>query len=103
MMDKWADYFLSAVKTISDQKYIDSIECHSDFGCLVCENIVLSRTELVINMKKGYTYAKVFRTAIGKWHKGQELHLINVDGEDFLGTYLKNNVASDNFDDVAEF
>jgi hypothetical protein len=98
-----AEYLVSAVKTNSDQKYIDSIESHSDFGCLVCGNIVLSRTELIINLKKGCTYTTVFRTAIGKWHKGQELHLINVEGEDFLGTYLKNIVASDNFDDVPEF
>jgi len=103
MMYKWADYFLSAAKNSSYQKYIDSIEYHSDFGCLVCKNIVLSRTELIINMKKGCNCTTVIRTAIGKWHKGQELHLINVPGEDFVGTYLKNIVASDNFDDVPEF
>ena len=102
-MDKWADYLISAVKTSSNQKYIDSVECHSDFGCVVCENIVLSRTDLIINMKKGCSYATVFRTAIGKWRKGQEIHLINVDGEDFLRTDSKTAVASDNFVDVPEF
>ena len=102
-MDKWADYLVSAVKTSFDRKYIDSVECHSDFGCIVCENIVLSRTELIINMKKGCTYATVFRTAIGKWRKGQEIHLININGEDFLRTDSKNTIASDNFDDVPEF
>jgi hypothetical protein len=53
-------------------------------------------------MKKGCTYATVFRTAIGKWRKGQEVHLVNVNGEDFLRTDSKNNIASDNFDDVQE-
>jgi hypothetical protein len=53
-------------------------------------------------MKKGCTYATVFRTAIGKWRKGQEVHLINVDGEDFLRTD-SNKTASDNFDNVPEF
>ncbi len=42
-MDKWADYLVSGVKT-PDPKYIDSVECHSDFGCVVCENMILSRT-----------------------------------------------------------
>ena len=102
-MDKWADYLVSAVKTSSDQKLIDSVECHSDFGCVVCENIILSRSELILNMKKGCTYATVFRTAIGKWRKGQEVHLVNVNGQDFLRTDTKNNLASDNFDDVPEF
>ncbi len=101
-MDKWADYLVSAVRTSSDQKFIDSVECHSDFGCVVCENIVLSRGELILNMKKGCTYATVFRTAIGKWRKGQEVHLINVNGQDFLRTDTKSNLASDNFDDVPE-
>jgi len=102
-MDKWADYLISSVKTCSDQKRIDSVECHSDFGCVVCENIILSRTELISNIKKGCTYTTVFRTAIGKWRKGQDIHIVTVDGEDFLRTDSKNTVASDNFDEVPEF
>ena len=82
-MDKWADYLISGVKTNPDQKHIDLVECHSDFGCVVCENIILSRTDLIVNMKKGCTYATVFRTAMGKWRKGQQINLINVNGEEF--------------------
>lgn len=102
MMDKWADYLISGVKTNPDQKHIDFIECHSDFGCVVCENIILSRTDLIVNMKKGCTYATVFRTAMGKWRKGQQINLINVNSEEFLRTDSKN-IACDNFDDVPEF
>ena len=101
-MDKWADYLVSGVKTSTDQKQIDSVECHSDFGCVVCENIILSRDELILNIKKGCTYATVFRTAIGKWRKGQEVHLVNVNGQEFIRTDSKNTLASDNFDDVPE-
>jgi hypothetical protein len=101
-MDKWADYLISGVRTSPDPKYINSVECHSDLGCVVCENLTLSRTDLIVNMKKGCTYATVFRTAIGKWRKGQEIHLINVNGEEFLRTDSKKD-ASDNFDDVPEF
>ena len=103
MMDKWADYLVSAVKTNPDQIHIDFVECHSDFGCVVCENIILSRTDLILNIKKGCTYATVFRTPMGKWRKGQEVTLVIVDGKDFLRTDSKNSVASDNFDDVPEF
>ena len=39
---------------------------------------------------------------MGKWRKGQDVHLIIVDGKEFLRTDLKNNVASDNFDEVPE-
>ena len=102
-MDKWADCLISAVKTNPDQIHIDFVECHSDFGCVVCENIIVSRTDVILKIKKGCTYATVFRTPMGKWRKGQEVHLVNVDGKDYLRTDLKNNVASDNFDDVPEF
>jgi hypothetical protein len=101
-MDKWADYLVSAVKSGQDQKRIDSVECHSDFGCVVCEVIILSRADLIANMKKGCTYTTVFRTAIGKWRKGQDVHLVNVNGEDFVRTDVKT-ASSDNFDDVPEF
>ncbi len=103
MMDKWADYLVSAVKTNPDQIHIDFVECHSDFGCVVCEDIILSRTDLISKIKKGGTYATVLRTPMGKWRKGQEVHLVTVEGKDFLRTDLKTTVASDNFDDVPEF
>jgi hypothetical protein len=100
-MDKWADYLVSGVRTSPDPKYIDSVECHSDFGCVVCENMTLSRMDLIVNIKKGTTYATVFRTAIGKWRKGQQIRLINIDGQEFLRSD-NNNEASDNLDDVPE-
>ena len=102
-MDKWADYLISAVKTSSHQIHVDFLECHSDFGCVVCEHIVLSRTDIISKIKTGCTYVTVFRTAIGKWRKGQDVHLVVVDGKEFIRTDLKNSVASDNFDDVPEF
>jgi hypothetical protein len=100
-MDKWADYLVSGVKTSPDPKYIDSVECHSDFGCVVCENMTLSRTDLIVNIRKGVTYATVFRTAIGKWRKGQEIRLININSQEFLRSDNKNE-ASDNLDNVPE-
>jgi hypothetical protein len=102
-VDKWADYLVSGVKTNPNHTHILSVEVHSDFGCVVCENIILTRVELIANIKKGTTYATVFKTAIGKWRKGQEVRLININGEEFLRTDSKNVVASDNFDDVPEF
>jgi len=102
-MDKWADYLISAVKTNPDQKQIDFVECHSDFGCVVCEHFIISRTDLILKMKSGCTYATVFKTASGKWRKGQDVHLVTVDNKDFLRCDLKNTIAKDNFDEVPEF
>ena len=102
-MDKWADCLISAVKTSADQIYIDFVQCHSDFGCVVCENIILSRADLISKIKKGNSCTTVFRTPMGKWRKGEEVRLVIVDGKDFLRIDLANTVASDNFGDVPEF
>jgi len=102
MLDKWADYLVSAVKTNPDQAHIHSVEVHSDFGCVVCETLILSRADVIANIKKGCTYTTVFKTAIGKWRKGEDVRLVNVNGEDYLRTD-KINAASDNFEHVPEF
>ncbi len=101
-MDKWADYLISAVKTNPDQKHIDFVECHSDFGCVVCEHIIISRIDLISKIKNGCTYATVFRTPMGKWRKGQDVRLVTLDGKDFLRTDSIDTIASDNFEDVPE-
>jgi hypothetical protein len=102
MLDKWADYLVSAVKTNPNQTHIHSVEVHSDFGCVVCETLIFSRADVISNMKKGCTYTTVFKTAIGKWRKGEDVHLVNINGEDYLRTDIKS-VASDNFERVPEF
>jgi hypothetical protein len=102
MLDKWADYLVSAVKTNHNQTQIHSVEVHSDFGCVVCETLILLRADVIANIKKGCTYTTVFKTAIGKWRKGEDVHLVNVNGEDYLRTDTKST-ASDNFEHVPEF
>lgn len=55
-LEKWADYLIFAVKTNPNQTQIDSVEVHSDFCSLVCETLSLSRTDIIANIKKGFTY-----------------------------------------------
>jgi hypothetical protein len=101
-MEKWADYLIYAVKTNPDQTHIDSVEVHSDFRSLVCETLFLSRNDIIDNIKKGFTYTTVYKTKTGKFRKGENIYLVNVDGKEFLRTDTKNNAAKDNFDNVPE-
>ncbi len=101
-MDKWADYLVSAVRSNLGQLNIDSLEVHSDFGNIVCETSILPRAMVIEKMKEGYRFSTVFKTAIGKWRKGNDVRLINVGGTYYLRTDC-NTVASDNFDNVPEF
>jgi hypothetical protein len=101
-MDKWADYLISAVRTGPTPDRIDCVEVHSDFGCVVCENLILSRTDLITNIKKGIRYVTIFKTPMGKWRRGEDIHLITVNGEDYLRIDNKAE-AADNFENTPEF
>ena len=39
---------------------------------------------------------------MGKWRKGQDVHLVTVDGKDFLRTDSIDTVAADNFEETPE-
>ena len=101
-MEKWADYLISAVKTNSDQKIVDFFEVNSDLGNMVCQKQIISRHEVIDSIKKGFTYSTVFKTATGKWRKGDKVNLILIDGENYLKTNKKPD-PQDQFDNVPEF
>ena len=100
-MQKWADYLISSVKTNPNRPCVDSLEVHSDFGSMVCQTEILSRAELIANLKKGTTYSTVFRTAMGKWRKGENVRLVTINGEEYLRTDTKAE-ARDQFDNLPE-
>lgn len=100
-MQKWADYLISGVKSEVGSNRIHHVEIHSDFGCLVCETKILSRAEVIESIKKGTSYVTVFKTAMGKWRRGEDVRVVTVNGEEYIRTDAKP-VASDNFDDVPE-
>lgn len=100
-MQKWADYLISGVKSIRGSNRISYAEVHSDFGCLVCETTVESREQVMANIKRGISYATVFRTTLGKWRRGEDVRVVTVNGEEYLRTDAKPE-AGDNFNDAPE-
>ena len=101
-MDKWADYLVSGVRSNVGQTRVTVLQIHSDFGNIVSETLIISRADVISKIKSGCRYATVFKTAIGKWRKGEDVHVVTINGEDYLRTDTKN-VPSDNFDEVPEF
>lgn len=102
-MQKWADYLISAVRSGPTLSRIDSVEVHSDFDCIVCETLIVSREEVIANLKKGCTYTTICRTAMGKWRKGEDINLVSVNGEDFIKAGTKDCKPCDSFENVPEF
>ncbi len=102
-MQKWADYLISAVKSGPTATQIDSVEVQSDFGCVVCEPLIVSRAEIIANLKKGRTYTTIQRTTMGKWRKGEDVSLVTINGEEFIKVGPNDNRPSDSFENVPEF
>ena len=100
-MQKWADYLISAVKSRTGSEIIEALEIHSDFGNMVCETVVTKRADVVANIKRGVTYSTVFKTAMGKWRKGDDVHLVTVNGQEYLRTD-NQLIPRDQFDEVPE-
>jgi ABC-type phosphate/phosphonate transport system ATPase subunit len=100
-MQKWADYLISGVKSATGSNTIQFVEIHSDYGCLVCETTIVPRADVIANIKKGTSYVTVFKTAMGKWRRGEDVRVVTVNGQEYLRTDAKP-IASDNFDDVPE-
>ena len=101
-MDKWADYLISAVRSNVGQTRVIVLQIHSDFGNIVSETLVMPRDEVIAKIRSGCRYSTVFKTAIGKWRKGEDVHVVTINGEDYLRTDTKS-IAADNFDEVPEF
>ncbi len=101
-MDKWADYLVSGVRSNVGQTLVTVLQVHSDFGNIVSETLVISREDAIAKIKSGCRYSTVFKTAIGKWRKGEDVHVVTVDGKDYLRTDTES-IAADNFDEVPEF
>lgn len=101
-MQKWADYLISSIKTQPESPMVEKLMVHSDFGNMVRETVISSRSEVIANIKRGVTYTTVFKTAMGKWRKGDDVHLVNVAGQEYLRTD-RELVVKDQFNEVPEF
>ena len=101
-MLKWADFLISSVKSGPTQECIDCVEVHKDIGCVVCETLIVSRIELIENLKKGQTYTTIIRTLSGKWRKGEDVCLVTVNGKDYVKAGNKDCVPCDSFENVPE-
>jgi hypothetical protein len=102
-MQKWADYLISAVRSGPTQARIDSVEVQSDFGCVVCETLIVTRAEVIANLKKGCTYTTIQKTTMGKWRRGEDVCLVNVNGEDYIKAGANDCKPQDSFENVPEF
>ncbi len=101
-MAKWADFGISAVRYSSDEAYIDKVKVHEDKDTKIGSGIEKTRKQVIAGMKLGQTYVTILKDNDGKWKKGQGVHIIVVDDEEFIRTDA-NKKKSDNLENLPEF
>lgn len=101
-MEKWADYGISAVRYDQNNQYIDKVKVHLDNGDKFGQGEAWSRKDVISKINDSKTFITIIKDSDGKWKKGQDVHVITVDGEQFLRTDV-NKRKSDNLENLLTF
>lgn len=100
-MAKWADYGISAIRYDSDDQYIDQVKVHEDKGDTIGASKNWSRKEVLSAMDDDKTFSTILKEN-EKWKKGQDVHIITVDGRRFLRTDA-NKKSKDNLEKLPKY
>ena len=101
-MEKWADYGISAVRYDAEQTHILRVKAHEDKGDTIGTAVEQTRSEVVSAIERGKSFVTILRGADNKWKKGQDVHVITVNGVKYIRTD-QNRRASDNLENLPEF
>lgn len=101
-MEEWADYCISAVRYNAEQTHILRAEVHEDKGDTIGIAVEQTRSEVVSAIESGKSFVTILRGADNKWKKGQDVHVIIVNGVKYIRTD-RNPRASDNLENLPEF
>ncbi len=101
-MAKWADFGISAVRYNEERTHIEKVLIHEDKGETIGSGATKTRGLVVKEIKDGKTYTTILKTDKGEWRKGQDVHIIEVDNEEYLRTDA-NETGTDNLENLPEF
>lgn len=99
---QWADYLISAVRYDEDRNHIEKARVHEDNGDTVGAASEWTRSSVVKAIDKGQTFCTILKTSDGKWKKGQDVHIVVLEGKRFIRTDA-NQVQRDNLGSLPEF
>jgi hypothetical protein len=101
-MDKWADYGISHVRYDDDQTHIVKVKVREDTGDKLVNPKEWTREQVVSAIESGKTFVTILKGGDDKWQRGQDVHIITVDGVKYIRTD-QNQEASDNLENLPEF
>ena len=99
---KWADYGIFAVRYNARHTHIDLVRACADNGPNFGPSQEYARATIVNAIKQGTTFVTVIGGSDGKWHKGQPVYVVRINGTDYIKT-VNNGKEEDNLGDLPEF
>jgi Protein of unknown function (DUF3892) len=101
-MAKWADYVITEVRFNAKHTHIDKVRARKDNGETLESAQEYARQEVVKAINNGTTFVTAFKNNVGKWNKGEDVFVIEINGADYIKT-KRDNTAKDNLDNLPEF
>jgi hypothetical protein len=101
-MEKWADYGISKVRYDNERTHIVKVQVREDKGDTIGGAAEWLRSQVVAAIERGTTFVTILKGTDGKWQKGQDVHVITVNGVKYIRTD-QNRRASDNLENLPEF
>jgi len=99
-MQKWADYYISAVG-YDEKENITKVRVKNSKAGKLEPAMEWTRENIVSAFEEGKTFVTVFYRD-DRWHKGQDVHIITVNEVKYIRTD-KNRNATDNLESLPEF
>jgi hypothetical protein len=101
-MAKWADYCISAVRYDDNETFIKKVEVMEDKGDTLGVKEIKTREWVIDKIEEGYSFVTTKKNDDGKWTKGEDVHIIKVNGKKYIRTD-KNDTESDNLGNLPKF
>ena len=101
-MAKWADYGISHVRYNDQRTHIVKVKVREDKGDSLGNAEEWSRSQVVSALDRGKTFVTILEGSDHKWNRGQDVHIITVNGTKYIRTD-QNQRASDNLEKLPEF
>jgi len=99
-MAKWADYVIVEVR--KDEGIIDKVKAFRDFGNELKDKKIFSKEQIIKKIEGGYSFCTATKNQNGKYQRGEDVHVVEVDGEKYIRTD-RNDKPADNLGNLPEF
>lgn len=101
-MVTWGDYAVTAVQYDEDGSQIVKVKRYDVGEDQLSNGTEKWRSEVVADINvDGYSYTTAFKNDDGRWELGEEIHVVDVHGTNYLRTD-RNDIAQDNLGELPE-